>query len=151
MIIKDAQAELDGSLKALAALMTTATPPHEVSIREELLRAIAAASVAATERDALVEALDTHNQVARRGEERLELLSMQRDSIMGYIRTIAHNAEETLASYAESLAVPSYNETAQTRLLAARLREIGTGCKSVHESYIAAATTPAVSVSNDLH
>lgn len=132
---QDAGDELDAALKALAGLTTTTTPPHITSIREEVLRAIAAANIAQAERETLRDALELFEQEGIREASRFELLASERVSIMNFVDTVSRNAAATLESYTESLGVPGYNETAQTRLLAARLREIGAGCRDIFQAY----------------
>lgn len=64
--------------------------------------------------------------------------------VMSFLKTVSENAEQSLSTYIDSLIHPGNNETAQIRLLAGRLREIGTSCKSIYSTYEAGVEELAV-------
>lgn len=134
MIMTEAGNELDQSLKGLAALLCTATPPDATAIREEVLRAIVAANLVELERETMVEAVESLAESNDRAFARIEIMGLQRGSLMGLIKALSDIAEEAVATYSVNAHLPHMKD-ALSRYLLERTVEIGTRSREVYETY----------------
>lgn len=80
-----------------------------------------------------------------------EALTTQRDSLLSFIVNMGTNAEEGVREYLERIPGEPSIETGTTRLMAARLREIGMSCQTVADAYTMARGEDIPLASNGNH